>query len=177
VATAVFDGADAVMLSGETAVGQFPYEAVNMMDRIVARVEQDPGWRATIEASCPGPEHFVADAIAMAARQIAHTVGASLICTFTESGSTALRAARQRPAAPVLSLTPSEATARRLALVWGVHPLVSPDTHSMTETVSRATRIAQNEGFAPSGSDVVVIAGIPFGQPGTTNALQVARVK
>ncbi len=177
VATAVFDGADAVMLSGETAVGQFPYEAVNMMDRIVARVEQDSGWRNLIDTSRPEPERSVADAIAAAARQVAHTVGAATICAFTESGSTALRVARERPGPPVLCLTPAAATARRLAVVWGVHAVVSPDTHSMGETIVRATRLAQSEGFAPSGSDVVVVAGIPFGEPGTTNALQVARVK
>jgi pyruvate kinase len=177
VATAVFDGADAVMLSGETAIGQYPYEAVNMMDRIVARVEQDPGWRAIMDASRPEPEHSVADAIAAAARQVAHTVGSTMICTFTASGSTALRAARERPEAPVLGLTPSDATARRLAVVWGVHALVSAETHTMAETVARAVRVAQQEGFASSGSEVVVIAGVPFGQPGTTNTLQVARVK
>ncbi len=177
VATAVFDGADAVMLSAETAAGQYPYEAVNIMDRIVARVELDPGWRAMIEASRPAPERSTADAIAAAARQVASTVAAAAICAFTASGSTALRAARERPEAPVLGLTPSAATARRLAVVWGVHAVVSPDTHTMTETVRTATRLAQQEGFAPSGSDVVVIAGIPFGQAGTTNALRVARVK
>jgi pyruvate kinase len=177
VATAVFDGADAVMLSGETAIGQYPYEAVNMMDRIVARVEQDPGWRAIMDASRPEPEHSVADAIAAAARQVAHTVGSTMICTFTASGSTALRAARERPEAPVLGLTPSDTTARRLAVVWGVHALVSAETHTMAETVARAVRVAQQEGFASSGSEVVVIAGVPFGQPGTTNTLQVARVK
>jgi pyruvate kinase len=177
VATAVFDGADAVMLSGETAVGQFPYEAVNMMDRIVARVEKDPGWRAMIDASRPEPEHSVSDAIAAAARQVAHTVDAATICAFTASGSTALRAARERPEAPVLGLTPTATTARRLAVVWGVHAVVSPDVHSMSETIVRATKLAQQEGFAASGNEVVVIAGIPFGQPGTTNALEVARVK
>ena len=177
VATAVFDGADAVMLSAETAAGQYPYEAVNMMDRIVARVEQDPGWRAMIEASRPAPERSTADAMVAAARQVAHTIDAAAICAFTASGSTALRAARERPEAPVLSLTPSEATARRLAVAWGVHAVVSPETHSMSETVARAVRLAQQEGFAPQGSEVVVIAGIPFGQPGTTNALRVARVK
>ena len=177
VATAVFDGADAVMLLAETAAGQFPYEAVNMMDRIVARVEQDPGWRAMVEASRPAPQRSVADALAAAARQVASTVGASAICAFTASGSTALRAARERPEAPVLSLTPSEATARRLAVVWGVHAVISPETRSMTETVARAIKLGQQEGFAPSGSDVVVIAGVPFGQPGTTNALRVTRVK
>jgi pyruvate kinase len=177
VATAVFDGADAVMLSAETAAGQYPYEAVNIMDRIVARVEQDPGWRAGIEASRAEPEAVTADAIAAAARQVAHTVGASAICAFTASGSTALRAARERPEAPILSLTPSAQTARRLAVVWGVHAVVAPETHSMTETVARAVRVAMAEGLAPHGSEIVVIAGVPFGQAGTTNALRVAHVK
>ena len=177
VATAVFDGADAVMLSAETAAGQYPFEAVNIMDRIVARVEQDPGWRAIIDASRPAPERSVADAIAAAARQVAHTIGATAICAFTDSGSTALRAARERPEAPIMGLTPTESTARRLAVVWGVHPVVTPQTHSMTETVVKATRIAQQEGFAAHGQDIVVIAGVPFGVGGTTNALRVARVK
>jgi pyruvate kinase len=177
VATAVFDGADAVMLSAETAAGLYPFEAVNIMDRIIARVEQDPGWRAIIDASRHAPERSTADAIAAAARQVAHTVEAVAICAFTDSGSTALRAARERPEAPVMSLTPSAATGRRLALVWGVHPVVTPHTHTMTETVARATRIAAQEGFATHGQSIVVIAGIPFGTPGTTNALRVAQVK
>jgi len=177
VATAVFDGADAVMLSAETAAGQYPFEAVNIMDRIVARVEQDPGWRSFVEASRPAPEHSVADAVAAAARQVAHTVGATVVCAFTNSGSTALRAARERPEAPIIGLTPSDASGRRLALVWGVHAVVTPETHSMSETVAKATRVALQEGFANHGQNIVVIAGIPFGQPGTTNSLRVAIVK
>ena len=177
VATAVFDGADAVMLSAETAAGQFPFEAVNIMDRIIARVEQDSGWRAIIEASRPEPEKSVADAIAAAARQVAHTIGASTICAFTDSGSTALRAARERPEAPVMSFSPSERTARRMALVWGVHPVVTPPTHGMSESVAKAIRIAVSEGFATHGQTIVVIAGVPFGIAGTTNALRVATVK
>ncbi len=177
VATAVFDGADAVMLSAETAAGQYPFEAVNIMDRIVARVEQDPGWRAGIDASRPAPERSVADAISAAARQVAHTIEATAICAFTASGSTALRAARERPEAPIIGLTPTASIARRMALVWGVHPVVTPETHSMTETVVKATRIAQQEGFAAHGHDIVVIAGVPFGVAGTTNALRVAKVK
>ncbi len=176
VATAVFDGADAVMLSAETAAGQFPFEAVNFMDRIIARVEQDGGWRTIIEASRPDPEHSVADAIAAAARQVAHTVDASVICAFTASGSTALRAARERPEAPVLGLTPSLQTARRLAVVWGVHAVTASEVRSMGETVEKATRVARAEGFAESGDQVVVIAGVPFGAPGTTNALRVAQI-
>ena len=177
VATAVFDGADAVMLSAETAAGQYPYEAVNMMDRIVDRVERDPGWRETMEAGRPAPEPTVADAIADAARQISRTVGARAIAAYTMSGSTALRIARTRPECPVLGLTTAQVTARRLAVVWGVHAVVTPETHTMTETVSRATRTARIEGFAVHGDAVVVAAGVPFGQPGTTNALRVAEVK
>ncbi len=177
VATAVFDGADAVMLSAETAAGQYPYEAVNMMDRIIERVERDPDWQAQCEAARQKPEHTVADAIADAARQIASTVGAKAIAAYTISGSTALRVARTRPACPVLGLTTLEQTARRLAVVWGVHAVVTGETHTMTDTVTRATRLARTEGFAGHGDEVVVAAGIPFGQAGTTNALRVATVK
>ena len=177
VATAVFDGADAVMLSAETAAGQFPYEAVNIMDRIIARVEQDADWRRIIDAARPEPEHSISDAITAAARQIAHTIEASAICAFTASGHTALRAARERPEAPILSLTPSLTTARRMAVVWGAHAAVVPEIHSMTETVNRAIRMALSEGLSPPGSHLVVIAGVPFGQAGTTNALRVAQVK
>jgi len=177
VATAVFDGADAVMLSAETAAGQYPFEAVNIMDRIIARVEEDSGWRAIIDASRPAPERSAADAIAAAARQVASTIDAAVICAFTASGSTALRAARERPEAPIIGLTTSMTTARRTSLVWGVHALVAPEVHSMTETVAKATRAAATEGFATSGDHVVVIAGVPFGQAGTTNALRVAQVR
>src|SRR5579875_996524 len=177
VATAVFDGADAVMLSAETAAGQYPFEAVNIMDRIVARVEQDTGWRAIIEASRPTPEHSAADAIAAAARQVAHTIEARAIAAFTNSGATALRIARERPESPVLGLTPDPRTARRLAVAWGVHAIVTPDAHSMTEAVAKAVRIAHQEGFAETGEEIVVAAGVPFGQRGTTNALRVAEVR
>jgi pyruvate kinase len=177
VATAVFDGADAVMLSGETAAGQYPYEAVNMMDRIIARVEQDSGWRAMIDASHHAPEKTAAGAIAAAAAQVSTTIGAKTIVAFTASGSTALRMARERPTTPVIGLTQHEETARRMAVVWGVHAVVTPDVHSMTEAVSRATRLALTEGFANHGDEIVVTAGVPFGQSGTTNALRVATVK
>src|SRR5580700_11724693 len=177
VATAVFDGADAVMLSGETAAGQYPYEAVNMMDRIIARVEQDSGWRAMIDASHHAPEKTAAGAIACAASQVVHTIGARAIVAFTASGSTALCVARERPGSPVIGLTPLLDTARRMAVVWGVHAVVVPEVHSMGEAVSRAGRIALTEGFAAHGDEIVVTAGVPFGQPGTTNALRVATVK
>ncbi|MGY4801440.1 pyruvate kinase [Teichococcus aerofrigidensis] len=177
VATAVFDGADAVMLSAESAAGQYPYEAVNMMDRILSRVEQDGGWRQITDAARPAPEKNSAGAIAAAARQVAETIGAEAIATFTATGSTTLRVGRERPACPILGLTSSEATARRMAVIWGVHPLLSHEPHSMTDMVQKAVRAAQTEGFAQSGQEIVVTAGVPFGTPGTTNALRVATVK
>ena len=177
VATAVFDGADAVMLSGETAAGQYPYESVNMMDRIVARVEQDAGWREMIDASRHMPERNAPGAIAAASAQVGHTIGAKAIVAFTASGSTALRVARQRPACPVIGLTPNRDTARLMAVVWGVHAVVTPDVHSMTEAVARAGRVSLTEGFAEHGTEIVVTAGVPFGHSGTTNALRVATVK
>ena len=177
VAAAVFEGADAVMLSAETAAGQYPYEAVNMMDRIVERVERDPGWRATIEQGRPAPEAVSASALAAAAAQVARTIGAPVIAAYTEGGSTALRIARERPDAPVLGLTSNLATARRLAVVWGVHAVVTPEVNTMGEAVTRATRMARTEGFAAVGDEVVITAGVPFNQPGTTNALRVAPVR
>jgi pyruvate kinase len=173
----VFDGADAVMLSGETAAGQYPYEAVNMMDRIVARVEVDAGWRAMIDASRVPPESNAAAAISAAAAQVSHIIGAKAIVAFTASGGTALRVARERPEAPVIGLTPNQQTAQKMAVVWGVHAVIIPDVHSMTEAVSRASRIALAEGFARHGDEIVVTAGVPFGHSGTTNALRVATVK
>jgi pyruvate kinase len=156
VATAVFDGADAVMLSGETAAGQYPYEAVNMMDRIVARVEQDAGWRTMINASRLPPEKHTADALAAASAQVGHTIGAKAIVAFTASGSTALRVARERPESPVIGLTPNQKTAQLLAVVWGVHAVIMPDVHSMTEAVARAGRVALSEGFAEHGDEIGV---------------------
>ena len=177
VATAVFDGTDAVMLSGETAAGQYPFEAVNMMDRIVARVEQDPGWRDMIEASRGEPEHATADAIAAAARQVCHTIGAKAVVAYTASGATALRVARERPEAPIICLTPHITTARRMAIVWGLHAVVAADAHSMSEAVTRAQRVSHVEGFAQHGDEIVVAAGVPFGHSGSTNSLRVATVR
>jgi pyruvate kinase len=176
VATAVFDGADAVMLSAESAAGQYPRESVNMMDRIISRVERDADWRVAIDAKRPAPEKSSADAIAAAAVQVAHVIGAQAIVAFTKSGSTALRVARERPDCPVLGLTTSLEAARRLALVWGVHAAVTGEVHSMTEATASALHVARLEGFENKNDEVVVVAGVPFGQPGTTNALRVARV-
>jgi pyruvate kinase len=176
VATAVYDGADAVMLSAESAAGQYPREAVNMMDRIIARVERDADWRRGIDAKRPAPEKSSADAIAAAAVQVAHTIGAQAIVALTESGSTALRVAREKPDCPVLGLTTTTTVARRLALVWGVHAAMTVQVHSMTEAVAQAVKITRLEGFAKKGEEIVVVAGVPFGQPGTTNALRVVSV-
>jgi pyruvate kinase len=176
VATAVFDGADAVMLSAETAAGQYPYEAVNIMDRIVARVEQDEGWRHITDASRPDPEGSSSDAIAAAARQVAHTIGAPLIAAFTDSGMTALRVARERPDCPILGLTPRPETARRLAVVWGVHAVVAKEVDSFGAAAEEARDEARQEGLAQPGDQIVVTAGIPFRQSGGTNMLHVAKV-
>ncbi len=177
VATAVYDGADAVMLSAETAVGEYAAEAVAMMDRIIYRVECDPLYRRIMEAERHAPEATAADAITAAARQVARTVSAAAIVTFTSTGSTTLRAARERPNVPILGLTPNPSTARLLALVWGVHPVLTRELHSFAEMVTDATRVASDEAFAGAGERLVVTAGVPFGTPGATNILRIAWVE
>lgn len=176
VATAVYEGADAVMLSAETATGEYPLESVTMMDRIIKRVEHDPLYRKIMDADHPEPKATTPDAITAAARQAAHTVSAAAIVTFTTSGSTTLRAARERPAVPILGLTASMATARRLVLAWGVHSVHTADVKSFSDMVVKAARIAFREDFAKQGERLVVTAGVPFGTPGTTNVLRIARV-
>ncbi len=177
VATAVYDGADAVMLSAETAAGQYPVEAVQMMDRIARRVEADPHYRTIVEAAHPDPERTTADAITSAARQVAQTIQASCIVTYTTSGSTTLRAARERPYVPIMGLTSRADTARRLTLSYGVHAVVTADVHSFAEMVQKATRTAFEDGLAPAGTRIVVTAGVPFGTPGNTNILRIAWVE
>jgi pyruvate kinase len=176
VAGAVFDGADAVMLSAETAAGQYPIEAVDMMDRIVTRVEQDEGWRHLTDAGRPPPEISVSGAIAYAACQVARTIGARAVAAFTMSGSTALRVSRDRPVPPIMGLVTDACVARRLAVAWGVHAVVTQNASGMSDAVQRAVRLARDEGFARPGDVIVVAGGIPFGQPGTTNSLRVATV-
>jgi pyruvate kinase len=174
VATAVYDGADAVMLSAETAAGNYPFEAVAIMDRIIARVERDEAYRPIMNTAHPDPEHTAPDAITAAARQVAETIGAAAIVTYTTSGSTTLRAARERPVVPILCLTESIATARRLVLAWGVHGVITKDIHNFSDMIEKACRIALNEGLAQKGQRLVVTAGVPFGTPGTTNILRIA---
>ncbi|HWA45253.1 MAG TPA: pyruvate kinase [Hypericibacter adhaerens] len=175
-ATAVYDGADALMLSAETASGNYPIEAVSIMNRIIERVERDPLYRRILAAQRPEPEATAADAITYAAQQVAHTISAAAIVTYTTSGSTTFRAARERPEVPILCLTSKRETARRLALVWGVHCIETPDVRSFSEMVDKACRIALAEGFAKAGQRLVVTAGVPFGTPGSTNVLRIAWV-
>jgi pyruvate kinase len=176
VATAVYDGADAVMLSAETASGSYPVEAVTMMNRIIRRTEQDPLYRRLMDADHAEPESTSADAITAAARQIAHTIKATAIVTYTTSGSTTLRAARERPDVPILCLTQRLATARRLSLCWGVHSVVTEDINAFGEMVAKAVSVARQEEFAKPGDRLVVTAGVPFGTPGATNILRIAWV-
>jgi len=174
VATAVYDGADAMMLSAESAMGTYPLESVSMMNRIIARTERDPLHRRLMGAQHPEPEPTAPDAISAAAAQVAHTLSAAAIITYTTSGSTALRAARERPGVPILCLTSNGETARRLALVWGTHCVETSDVSSFSEMVEKACRIAREEHFADPGQPVIVTAGVPFGTPGATNVLRVA---
>ncbi len=174
VATAIYDGADAIMLSAETAVGEYPVEAVAMMDRIVLRVEGDPHYRKMMDAYRYAPEATAADAITAAARQVAQTISASVIVTFSSTGSTTLRCARERPPVPVLSLTPRADTSRKMALVWGVHSVKTEDLNTFRDMVVKAIRVAKTEGFADVGDPLVITAGVPFGTPGATNILRIA---
>jgi pyruvate kinase len=177
VATAIYDGADAVMLSAESASGRYPVEAVSTMDRIIAEVERDPHYRDVMDASQGGREPTVADAICASLRQVAALLPVAAMVTYTRSGSTSLRAARERPKAPVLGLTPEREIARRLALAWGLHPVhVASDVNSVDDIVSIARATAQSEGYASPGDTIVVTAGMPFGNAGTTNQLHVINV-
>lgn len=176
VATAVYDGADAVMLSAESAAGRYPVEAVTMMDRIIRRTESDHFYRRIIAALHPEPEATAPDAISAAASQVAATIGAAAIVSYTTSGSTALRAARERPLVPIIALTSQRSTARRLALSWGAHCVETADVRTFQEMVRKACRLAVQEGFAGPGSKLVVTAGVPFGTPGATNVLRIAWV-
>ena len=174
VATAVYEGADAVMLSAETAAGQYPVEAVAMMNRIACRVQQDPLYFSLLEGARLPPEHTDSDAISAAACQVAGTVGAAAIVSYTSSGTTALRAARERPAAPILVMTSSLRTARRLALLWGAHCVHASDIKNFGDMVQKAVRTAHREEIATTGQRVVITAGVPFGTPGATNILRIA---
>ena len=176
VATAIFEGADAVMLSAESAAGQYPIEAVGTMNRIAEEIESEQLFRGIIDAQRSVPEPTGADAIADAARHIADTLDLAAVVCWTSSGSTGLRMARERPRPPIVALSPNIATGRRLAVVWGVHCVVTEDAHDQDDMVDRACRIAFKEGFAKPGQRIIVVAGVPLGTPGATNMLRIAYV-
>ncbi|MGX7744072.1 pyruvate kinase [Rhodopseudomonas parapalustris] len=176
VATAVYEGADAIMLSAESAAGKYPVEAVSTMNRIGEEVERDPLYRGVLTAQRPEPEATAGDAIAGAARSIAETLDLSAIICWTSSGSTALRVARERPKVPVVAITPNINTGRKLSAVWGVHCVVAEDAKDQDDMVDRAGRIAFRDGFAKSGQRIIVVAGVPLGTPGATNMVRIAYV-
>lgn len=176
VATAIYDGADAVMLSAESASGQFPIEAVAIMNKIIATVERDPVYSRFREIQRELPDATAADAISVAAREVASTIGAKAVVTYTSSGFTTLRVARQRPSAPIVCLTSHVGVARRLALLWGAHCVQAPDIETVADMVQKACSVARDQEFAKTGDRLVIVAGIPFGTPGTTNNLRIAWV-
>jgi pyruvate kinase len=176
VATAIYDGADAVMLSAESATGRYPREAVEMMNRIIESTERHKMYRPILDASQPGEEETAPHAVAAAAADLAAAIHASAIVAFTSSGTTAARIARKRPMVSVLAITPDQRVARQLSLLWGVHSVLSEDINTYEEMVDRATQIALTEAFAKQAASIVVVAGIPFAEAGTTNNLRVVQV-
>jgi pyruvate kinase len=176
VATAIYDGADAIMLSAESAAGDFPEESVAMMDRIAVAVEADPGYAARIHFTETLPDPTTADALAESANRIAETVSAAAIICYTSSGSTPRRIARERPSVPILVLTPKIATARRLGILWGSHAVRTKDVASFEEMVGKAKRMALRHHVARAGDRIIVMAGVPFGTPGSTNVIHVVRL-
>lgn len=174
VATAVFEGADAVMLSAESAAGAYPVEAVTTMSRVAEEVEKNEYYLSILNAQRPEPQATGADVISSAARQIAETLNLAAIVCFTSSGATGIRASRERPTTPVIALSPNRAMARRLSVVWGLHCVVSEDAQNLDDLVDRSCRIAFDEGFGKPGQRVIITAGVPFGTPGATNLLRIA---
>ncbi|CAG9184462.1 Pyruvate kinase [Cupriavidus laharis] len=172
VATAVYDGVDAVMLSAESASGEYPVEAVQIMARIIRNTERDKLQRDTMHAIATRRDAVSADAIGAAIRTVADILPLTACVTYTVSGASALRVARERPNVPIVGMTPHAQTARRLALVWGVHPVHTHDAHSVEEMVVHATEVAKREGFASDQQPFAIVAGMPFGTPGSTNLLR-----
>ena len=177
VSIAVFEGADAIMLSAESASGQYPVEAVATMNKVAVAVENDVNYRSIIRAQMTEPEATAADAISAATRQVAETLDLAAIVTYTSSGSTAIRAARERPAKPILALSPNGRTARRLSVVWGIHCVETQDAVNLEDMVDRACVIAYQQGLARPGDRIAITAGIPLGTPGATNMLRIAFVR
>jgi pyruvate kinase len=176
VANAVYDGADAVMLSAETAAGMWPEEAVSMMDRIAVQVESDESYGARVHFHQTIPETTTADAISHACMTIAETLPIAAVVVFTDSGSTARRVARERPKTPLMVLTPSIRTARKASLLWGAHAVATKDIGSFEEMVAKGKRMALRHGIGEAGARLIMVAGVPFGVPGATNLLHVVRL-
>jgi pyruvate kinase len=176
VATAIFDGADAVMLSAESASGQFPVEAVTTMNRIAEEVENDAMYLPSLHVLQTEPEPTGPDAIARAARQVAETLDLAAIVCWTSSGSTALRVSRERPQPPIVALSPNVATGRKLSVVWGVHCVIAEDARDQDDMIDRACRLAFKDGFAKAGQRIIAVAGVPLGTPGATNFIRIAYV-
>jgi pyruvate kinase len=176
VSIAVFEGADAVMLSAESAAGQYPVEAVSTMNAIAVQVERDPLYPGIINAQRTEPEATGPDAIALAARQIADTLNLAAIVCYTGSGTTGLRVARERPQVPIIALSPVIETARRLSLLWGTHCVVTEDASDLDDVVDRACRIAHREEFGGPGDRIIITAGVPLRTPGATNMLRIAYI-
>ncbi len=176
VATAIFDGADAIMLSAESAAGQYPVEAVATMNRIAEQVEKDNIYQSSLHLLHTEPEATGADAIAAAARQVAETLDLSAIVCWTSSGSTGLRVARERPQCPIIAISPIVAAGRKLSVVWGIHTVIAEDAHDQDDMVERACRLAFKEGFAKAGQRIIIVAGVPLGTPGATNMMRIAFV-
>ncbi len=174
VATAIYDGADAIMLSAETAAGAWPIEAVEMMDRIARSVERDPGYRARIRFTETQADATTADALAEAATHVTDIIGADAIVCFTGTGSTARRVSRERPLVPLLVLTPKLEAARRMGILWGAHAVHTRDIGSFEEMIAKGKRMALRQHIAEAGSKLIMMAGVPFGTPGSTNVLHVA---
>ncbi|NML19109.1 pyruvate kinase [Azohydromonas caseinilytica] len=176
VATAIYDGADAVMLSAESASGRYPVEAVQMMDRIIRNTEADPYHREAIDASHTPARPTTGDAIGCATRRVSSLLDVAAIVAYTSTGSSALRMARERPRSPIIGITPQQSTARRLPLAWGVHAVQCEEVSDVLGMSDQACAIAKDEGFAHQGDTIVVTAGVPFGTPGSTNLLRIAEV-
>lgn len=174
VATAIYEGADAIMLSAESAAGSFPIEAVSTMNNVAVEVESDPTYREVMDASRAGHKTTIADAIVSAAREIAENTDIKTIVCYSESGTTAALTARERPHVPIIAMTSRKKTARKLCLYWGMHCVITGEVERFKMAVVNAARAARTAGFATEKDNIVVTAGIPFNEPGSTNILRVA---
>jgi len=176
VATAVFDAADCIMLSAETASGKFPIKSVEIMDRIIRGVEGDQSYRQMLDSRKVQLEETTSDAISSAASQVVNTVFAKAIFTYTRSGGTAKRASRERPTVPIIGLSPERLTARQLALIWGVHTIHAVEPKSFSGMIDNACKLAKKEGIVRKGDYVIITAGAPIGVSGSTNNLRIAKI-